>query len=372
MFTRRQTRVIHLGNVAIGGNHPVSVQSMTNTDTRDISATIDQIQKLHDAGCQIVRVAVPDKEAADALGPIVKAVELPIIADIHFNYRLAIEAINQGVDGLRLNPGNIGGALRVRQVMERASAAGTPIRIGVNAGSLQKEHLKQYGGVTAQAMVDSAIEHIRLLEQERFHDIKISLKASNIPLMVEAYQLLSKQVDYPFHIGVTEAGLPGRGAVKSAVGIGVLLSQGLGDTVRVSLTGDPVEEVKVALDILQALGLAKHGAELISCPTCGRCQLDLLAVAREVEERIKNIKKPITVAVMGCAVNGPGEARQADVGIAGGKDGGLIFRHGKVVKRVRQEDLVSQLVKEIDKIISEEDNNESQQTIDADAAGKPI
>ncbi len=354
MFLRRKTRIIHVGNVAIGGEHPISVQSMTNTDTRDSKATSDQIRRLAAAGCQIVRVAVPDEEAAAALAEINKDVDIPVIADIHFNYRLAIKAVEQGVDGLRLNPGNIGSAARVRQVAERAKAAGVPIRIGVNAGSLQKDLLERYGGVTARAMAESALGHISLLEKEKFYDIKVSLKASHVPLMVEAYQLLAREVDYPFHIGVTEAGLPGRGAIKSAVGIGILLSRGLGDTLRVSLTGDPVEEVKVAYDILRAMGLAKHGVELISCPTCGRCQLDLAAIARQVEEKITDIKHPLTVAIMGCAVNGPGEARQADVGIAGGRETGLIFRRGQVIKKVPQEELVSQLVKEINSIINKE------------------
>lgn len=355
MFPRRSTKVIKLGSVPIGGGTPVSIQSMTNTDTRDIAATVAQIIRLEEAGCQIIRVAVPDQEAAQALGSIKRQISVPIIADIHFNYRLAIDSVDQGVDGLRLNPGNIGGELAVKKVVERAKHANVPIRIGVNAGSLSKELLERYGGVTPQAMVDSALEHIALLEKASFFEIKLSLKASHIPLMVEAYQLLAQKVDYPFHIGVTEAGLPGQGSIKSAVGISILLSEGLGDTVRVSLTGDPVEEVTTAFAILRAMGMARGGAQLISCPTCGRCQLALADIASEVEQKIAGIKQPITVAVMGCAVNGPGEAKQADVGIAGGKDGGLIFRRGKVIKRVPQQELVSQLLNEINSIINKED-----------------
>ncbi|MBO8167754.1 MAG: flavodoxin-dependent (E)-4-hydroxy-3-methylbut-2-enyl-diphosphate synthase [Thermoanaerobacteraceae bacterium] len=350
-FQRRHSRQIKVGNVAIGGDAPVSVQSMTNTDTRDVDATVKQIKRLSEAGCQIVRVAVPDEEAAEALSQIVRASEIPVIADIHFNYRLALKAIESGVHGLRLNPGNIGNSTRVKQVVERARDVGVSIRIGVNAGSLKKELLEKYGGPTPEAMVESALEHVALLEKEHFYDIKISLKASHVPTMIAAYQLMAEKVDYPLHVGVTEAGLPGTGAIKSAVGIGSLLAMGIGDTIRVSLTGDPVEEVKVGYEILRALGLVKRGVELIACPTCGRCQINLAQIAREVEEKLAGVTYPLKVAVMGCAVNGPGEAKEADVGIAGGRQSGLIFRNGKVIKKVPQEELVTQLMKEIDMIV---------------------
>ncbi|TYL12031.1 4-hydroxy-3-methylbut-2-en-1-yl diphosphate synthase [Moorella thermoacetica] len=349
----RPTRRIQVGKVAIGGGAPISVQSMTNTDTRDITATVAQIRRLAAAGCEIVRLAVPDQEAALALAKIKAQVEIPLIADIHFDYRLALAALEAGVDGLRLNPGNIGGPERVKAVVKEAAARRVPIRIGVNAGSLEKEVLAAHGGVTAEAMVASALKHIRLLEDLDFREIKVSLKASEVPLMLAAYRLMAEKVDYPLHLGVTEAGRGLEGAVKSAVGIGILLAEGIGDTIRVSLTGDPVQEVIAGFAILRALGLRQQGIELISCPTCGRCQLDLDAVAARVQEELRGIKQPLKVAVMGCAVNGPGEARQADVGIAGGPGFGLLFRHGRPVRKVKEEDLARALVEEVKRLAAE-------------------
>jgi len=320
---------------------------MTNTDTRDAAATIKQINELAAEGCEIVRVAVPDWEAAGALPVIVKNISIPLVADIHFDYRLALEAIKAGVDGLRINPGNIGGRNRVEAVAAAARERGIPIRIGVNAGSLEKRLLEKYGGVTPLAMVESALNHIKILEDLNFDNIKVSLKASNLRLMIEAYRLLSEKVDYPLHVGVTEAGTLCYGTVKSALGIGILLNEGIGDTIRVSLTGHPRHEVRVGYDILKALGLRRRGVEVISCPTCGRTQIDLIRIAEEVEERLRRLDKPLKVAVMGCAVNGPGEAREADVGIAGGKGEGLLFRKGRVIRKVPQDRLVDELIKEI-------------------------
>ena len=302
---------------------------MTNTKTADVAATVAQIRALSAAGCDIVRLAVPDMDAAKALGEIIRGTDVPLVADIHFDYRLALEAIRQGVAALRLNPGNIGGEERVKAVVREAKAAGIPIRIGVNGGSLDKKLLQKYGRVTAEALVESAMEHVRILESQDFYDVKISLKAHDVPLTIAAYRLMSRTVDYPLHLGVTEAGTPTTGMIKSAVGIGSLLAEGIGDTIRVSLTGDPVVEVRVANEILKSLGLREYGPTMISCPTCGRTAIDLPAIAAEVEKRLGEIKEPITVAVMGCVVNGPGEAREADVGIAGGKGEGLVFRKGR-------------------------------------------
>lgn len=346
----KKTRPVIVGKVQVGGGAPVVVQSMTNTDTRDAAATIDQIRELDQAGCELVRVAVPDKTAADALPEIIAGSGLPLIADIHFDYHLALAAIEAGVAGLRINPGNIGGKDKVKQVVAAARERLVPIRIGVNAGSLEKELLKKYGGVTAEAMVESALRHIRLLEELNYPEIKISLKASNIPLMLEAYRKLSAAVDYPMHIGVTESGTVKSGTIKSAVGIGALLAEGIGDTIRVSLTGHPKHEVSVAWEILKALRLRQRGVELISCPTCGRTQINLINLAEQVEERLATVDKPIKVAVMGCSVNGPGEAREADVGIAGGKGVGLIFRKGKVIRQVPEDQLLEELLKEIEKL----------------------
>ena len=351
---RKITRQIRIGSIAIGGGAPISVQSMTNTKTQDAEATVRQIEALASAGCDIVRLAVPDKEAAANIGAIKAQVKVPLVADIHFDYRLALVAIEQGIDALRLNPGNIGGAENVRRVAEAAKARSIPIRIGVNAGSLDKRLLEKYGGVTAEALVESALEHVRLLEEQDFYDMKISLKAHDVPLPLAAYRLLSERCDYPLHLGVTEAGTVRSGIVKSAVGIGALLAEGIGDTLRVSLTGDPVVEVRVAQEILKSLGLRDYGPTLISCPTCGRTAIDLPQIADRVEERLAGISRPIHVAVMGCVVNGPGEARSADVGIAGGKGVGLVFRKGEVVRQVKEEDLVEELFREIDSILAEE------------------
>lgn len=346
----RPTRPVMVGNVQVGGNAPVVVQSMTNTDTRDIQSTVDQINEISLAGCEVIRVAVPDREAAEALVNIKAGITIPLIADIHFDYRLALTALKAGIDGLRINPGNIGGRAKVSEVVAAARERLVPIRIGVNAGSLEKELLKKHGGVTAGAMVESALNHIEILESLQYREMKISLKASNIPLMLEAYRKLATRVDYPMHIGVTEAGTIKSGIIKSAVGIGALLAEGIGDTLRVSLTSHPKYEIHVAWEILKALGLRRRGVELISCPTCGRTQINLIQIAEQVEEKLSVVDKPIKVAVMGCVVNGPGEAREADVGIAGGKGVGLIFRKGEVIRQVPEDNLVEELLKEIEKL----------------------
>nr|WP_037324736.1 flavodoxin-dependent (E)-4-hydroxy-3-methylbut-2-enyl-diphosphate synthase [Anaerovibrio sp. RM50] len=354
VIKRKETRQIHIGNVAIGGGAPISVQSMTNTKTTDTESTVAQINALQAAGCDIVRLAVPDMDAALNLGNIIKKVNVPLVADIHFDYRLALEAINQGISALRLNPGNIGGEEKVKAVVTEAKKNNIPIRIGVNAGSLDKKLLAKYGGVTAEALVESAMEHVRILEAQDFHDMKISLKAHDVPLTLEAYQLMSETVDYPLHLGITEAGTARTGMIKSAVGIGALLAQGIGDTFRISLTGDPVVEVKVANEILKSLGMREYGPTLISCPTCGRTSIDLAGIADEVDRRLQGITKPISVAVMGCVVNGPGEAKGADVGIAGGNGEGLVFRKGEIIRKVKETELVEELFKEIDKILQED------------------
>ena len=350
---RRPTRQIHIGKVAIGGGAPISVQSMTNTKTTDTEATVAQIRALQAAGCDIVRLAVPDMEAAKNLGNILRQVTVPLVADIHFDYKLALEAIHQGIHALRLNPGNIGGEEKVRAVVEAAKEAGIPIRIGVNAGSLDKKILKKYGGVTPEALVESAMEHVRILEALDFHDMKISLKAHDVPLTIAAYRLMSQTVDYPLHLGITEAGTVNTGIIKSAVGIGALRAEGIGDTFRISLTGDPVVEVRVANEILKSLGLKEYGPTLVACPTCGRTSIDLPAIAAQVEEKLRDIEEPIEVAVMGCVVTGQGEARGADVGIAGGYGEGLIFRKGEIVRKVPEADLVNELFQEIDQILEE-------------------
>lgn len=351
---RKKTRRIHIGAVPIGGGAPIAVQSMTNTKTADAAATVAQIKALAAAGCDIVRLAVPDMAAAKTLGEIIRAVDVPLVADIHFDYRLALEAIRQGIAALRLNPGNIGGADNVRAVTAAAKKAHIPIRIGVNAGSLDKKLLAKYGRPTAEALVESALGHVRLLEAEDFYDIKISLKAHDVPLTIAAYRKMSEAADYPLHLGITEAGTPQSGMIKSAVGIGALLAQGIGDTIRVSLTGDPLVEVKVANEILKSLGLREYGPTLIACPTCGRTSIDLAQIAADVEARLAGVSRPIQVAVMGCVVNGPGEAREADVGIAGGRGEGLVFRKGEVLRRVPEDQLVTELFKEIDAILREE------------------
>ncbi|MBQ3540944.1 MAG: flavodoxin-dependent (E)-4-hydroxy-3-methylbut-2-enyl-diphosphate synthase, partial [Phascolarctobacterium sp.] len=327
---RRLTRQLEVGKVKVGGGAPIAVQSMTNTKTSDPVATLEQINRLAEAGCDIVRCAVPDMAAAEGLKTIVKESPIPVIADIHFDYKLALAAIEAGVDGLRLNPGNIGGNDRVAAVVEAAKKRNIPIRIGVNAGSLPKDLLEKYGHPTPEALVEAAWRHIRILEEMDYKNIKISLKAHDVPLTLAAYRLMASQCDYPLHVGITEAGTVNSGIIKSAVGIGTLLAEGIGDTIRVSLTGDPVREVKVGFEILKSLGLREYGPTLISCPTCGRTQINLEKLALEVERRLAEITEPITVAVMGCVVNGPGEAREADVGIAGGINEGLIFRKGEV------------------------------------------
>ncbi|MBF0290654.1 MAG: flavodoxin-dependent (E)-4-hydroxy-3-methylbut-2-enyl-diphosphate synthase [Nitrospinae bacterium] len=346
----RKSRQITLGSVKIGGGAPISVQSMTNTDTRNAAATVSQIKRLEEAGCEIVRVGVPDEVAARAIGDIKRQIAIPLIADIHFDYRLALIALESGADGLRINPGNIGARWKVEEVVKSASERGAPIRIGVNAGSLDRELLHKYGGPTAQAMADSAIGHLRILEELGFYETKVSLKASNVPLTVEAHRLLADKVDYPFHIGISEAGTKWAGTIKSAVGIGILLYSGIGDTVRVSLTDDPVEEVKAGYEILKSLRLREAGPELISCPTCSRCEIDLIAIAEDVERELRTMKKNIRVAVMGCVVNGPGEAREADIGLAGGKGVGLIFRKGEIVRKVKESELRDALLEEARKL----------------------
>lgn len=347
---RRESKAVKMGNVQIGGDAPISVQSMTNTDTRNVKATVEQIKRLEEAGCELVRVAIPDQEAASKVGEIKSQIKIPLIADIHFDYRLALEVLEQGIDGLRINPGNIGNEEKVKLVAQKALEKKVPIRVGVNAGSLERELLKKYGHPTAKAMVESALKHVQLLEKYGFKDIIISLKASNVMKTLEAYQLIATVVDYPLHIGITEAGTIKSGTIKSAVGIGAILAQGLGDTIRVSLTGDPVEEIEVAYSILKALNLRRGGVNIISCPTCGRTEINLVEIANQVEEKIKDLDKDIEVAIMGCVVNGPGEAREADLGIAGGKDVGLIFKKGEVIKRVPAEDLVDELMEEIENL----------------------
>lgn len=336
--------------MAVGGGAPCSVQSMCSTDTRDIDATLGQIVALADAGCEIVRCAVPDADAADALATIKSKSPIPVIADIHFDYKLALRVLEGGIDGLRLNPGNIGEHWKVAEVVKSAAERRVPIRIGVNAGSLEKTLLEKYGHPTAKAMVESALGHIRILEDLNYHEIKISLKASDVPKTVAAYRLLSRQVNYPLHIGITEAGTIFSGTIKSSVGLGILLADGIGDTLRVSLTGDPVDEVRVGYEILKALGLRQRGVNFVSCPTCGRCQINLIKVAEEIERRLQTVDKQITVAVMGCAVNGPGEAREADVGVAGGKGEGLIFRKGEIVRKVPESELADALLEEIERL----------------------
>jgi (E)-4-hydroxy-3-methylbut-2-enyl-diphosphate synthase len=345
-----RTRQLYIGPVAIGGGAPCSVQSMCSTDTRDRKATLAQIHALAEAGCEIVRCAVPDSDAADALAAIKAQSPIPVIADIHFDYKLALRVLEGGIDGLRLNPGNIGEQWKVAEVVKSAAMRKVPIRIGVNAGSLEKHLLEKYGHPTAEAMVESAIGHIRILEELNYQEIKVSLKASDVPKTVAAYRLLSRQVDYPLHIGITEAGTIFSGTIKSSVGLGILLSSGIGDTLRVSLTGDPVDEVRVGYEILKSLGLRQRGVTFVSCPTCGRCQINLIKVAEEIERRLQSVNKQITVAVMGCAVNGPGEAREADVGMAGGNGEGLIFRKGEVVRKVSEAELADALLEEIDRL----------------------
>ena len=344
------TRQVHVGPVAIGGGAPVSIQSMCNTPTENVDATVAQILRLEQAGCDIVRVAVPTREAAMAIPAIKSRIHIPLVADIHFDYKLALLCIDGGVDKIRINPGNIGSPDRVRAVADGCRERGIPIRVGVNGGSLEKDILCKYGGVTAEALAESALGHVRLLEDCGFRDVCISVKCSHVPVNMAAYRLLHERTDYPLHLGVTEAGTPDMGVLKSAIGIGGLLCQGIGDTLRVSLTADPVEEVVAAKRILQAIGLRRSGPDLIACPTCGRTKYDMLSIAREVERRLEGCTKPITVAVMGCVVNGPGEASAADVGIAGGDGEGLLFAKGKILRKLPQDKLVDALMEEIDKL----------------------
>jgi (E)-4-hydroxy-3-methylbut-2-enyl-diphosphate synthase len=346
----KETRKIKIGNIYIGGDSKVAVQSMTSTDTRDVEATVNQILQLEKVGCDIVRCAVPDMIAAEAIKEIVKRIHIPLVADIHFDYRLALESIENGIAKLRINPGNIGSVDKIKLVAMAAKEKGIPIRIGVNSGSLESDILEKYGKVCAEALVESALRHVEILEKLDFYDIVISIKSSDVVMMIESYKLISGSVDYPLHLGVTEAGTTWRGTIKSSVGIGALLACGIGDTIRVSLTGDVVDEVKVGIEILKSLGYRDEGIKFVSCPTCGRTQINLIKIASEVEKRLEGSNKNVKVAIMGCVVNGPGEAREADIGIAGGVGVGLIFKKGKIIKTVNEEDLVEELIREIDKL----------------------
>lgn len=343
-------REVNIGGVKIGGNNPIAIQSMCNTDTRNVEATVKQILCLEEVGCEIVRVAVPDNEAAQAIKKIKEQIHIPLVADIHFDYKLALESMKNGVDKVRINPGNIGSKDRVKAVVDMARAGGIPIRIGVNGGSLEKRLVDKYGGATADALVESAFDHVAILDELNFSDIVVSIKVSNVPKMIEAYRKFNAQSDIPLHIGVTEAGTLRSGTIKSAVGIGALLAEGIGNTMRVSLSADPVEEIYAAYDILKVLELRKSGVEFVSCPTCGRTQIDLISIATEVEKRVLRLEKNIKIAVMGCAVNGPGEARDADIGLAGGRGECLLFSHGKVLRKVPEENAIEELMKEVDKL----------------------
>jgi len=354
---RRKTKKVFFADVAVGGDSPISIQSMTNTKTTDVKNTVKQIHKLEKAGCELIRVAIPDIESAKKIKDIKEKISIPLIADIHFDYRLALKAIESGVDGLRLNPGNIGSKERVEKVVKKAKSANIPIRVGVNSGSIEKRLLKKYGHPTAEAMVESALNQIKILEDNNFEDIIISLKSTDIWITIKAYKLMAKKRDYPFHIGITEAGTPKKGVVKSAVGIGSLLTLGLGDTLRVSLTGDPIKEVETSWHILESLDIRQKGIKIISCPTCGRTNIDLTTLVEKVEKKLEGIELPITVAVMGCEVNGPGEAKEADIGIAGGRKQGIIFKKGKKIKTVKEKNLLDALMTEIDKIRSDFNEN---------------
>lgn len=349
LITRDKTKEIKIGNLKIGGGNPITVQSMTKTNTSDIDATVKQIHDLEKAGCQIVRCAVPDKESAEALKEIKKQINIPLVADIHFNHTYALIAAEAGVDKLRINPGNIGDGEKVKAIVDAAKAHQIPIRVGVNSGSLERKIRNKYHGhVTAEGLVKSAINNVRMLEKYDFHDIVVSIKATSVPMTIKAYQMIAKKINYPLHVGITEAGIPKIGTVRSAAGIGAILSQGIGDTIRVSLTGDPLEEIRVGYEILKSLELTFHGVTIISCPTCGRADIDVVSIAQEIEEKTKSIKQPLTVAIMGCEVNGPGEAADADVGMAGGRGVGLIFREGQVVRKVPEAEMVEALMDEIE------------------------
>jgi len=350
MITRKKTKQIKIGDVAIGGNAPICVQSMTNTDTRDISTTVNQILELEAAGCEIIRVAVLDLDAAAAITSIRDQIKIPLIADIHFDHRLAVASMEHGAQGIRINPGNIGGPEKLTKVVDAAKAHQVPIRVGVNSGSVEKDILKEYGGPTPEALVASALKNIRLLENLDFYEMKISIKSSDVLNTVDAYRLLSSQTDYPLHLGVTEAGGLIGGTVKSSVALGLLLYDGIGDTFRISLTRDPVEEIRVAYELLRSLRIRERGPELISCPTCGRCQINLFGLAEKVEKYIQTIKTPLKIAVMGCVVNGPGEAKEADLGLAGGNGVGIIFKKGKLYKKVTEEELYDVFIKELEEM----------------------
>lgn len=350
----KKTRAVKVGNIIIGGENNIVIQSMTNTMTSDVEATVAQIKRLEEAGCQLVRMTINNMEAAEAIKEIKKKVTIPLVADIHFDYKLALAAMENGIDKLRINPGNIGADENVAKVVQKAKEKNIPIRIGVNSGSLEKEILKKYGSPTADAMVESAMYHIGLLEKNDFHDIIVSLKSSNVKMMVEAYRKISEKVNYPLHLGVTEAGTAFQGTVKSAIGIGSLLVDGIGNTIRVSLTEDPVEEIKVAKEILKVLGLMEAGVEIVSCPTCGRTEIDLIGLAKKVEKEFEKENRKIKIAVMGCVVNGPGEAREADYGVAGGKGEGVLFKKGQIVKKVKE----SEILIELKKLIMEDEENE--------------
>ena len=347
--TERKSRQIRIGKVSVGGGAPVTVQSMTKTDTRDVPATVAQIKSLEKAGCDIVRLAVPDMDAALALGKIRKQTKIPIVSDIHFDYRLALEAVRQGVDGMRINPGNIGAKYRIKAVVDAVRERGIPIRIGVNSGSLEKDILKKHGSPTPEALAESALRHVSILEDLDFRDIKISVKSTDVKKMIAAYRILAEVTDYPLHLGVTEAGTYEMGTIKSSVGIGTLLAEGIGDTIRVSLTGDPVDEIDVGIKILKSLGIRRNGIELISCPGCGRLEIDLMKLVKDVEDRIAGLElpRPIKIAILGCVVNGPGEASEADIGIAGGRGKGMLYKDGKLVRSFKEGKIVDELVKEL-------------------------
>jgi (E)-4-hydroxy-3-methylbut-2-enyl-diphosphate synthase len=350
MKRRKKTRTVFVGDIPVGGGHPIPVQSMTKTCTADVTSTVKQIRSLQSAGCEIIRLAVPDQTAAESLGKIKRNVRIPLIADIHFDWRLALEALRQGVHGLRINPGNIGAKWKIQEVVHAAKGQGVPIRIGVNAGSLERDLLKKYCHPSPEALVESAEKHIRILEELNFSDIKVSLKASDVLKTVDAYRLFAKRHRYPLHIGISEAGPPSQGIIKSSVGLGILLSEGIGDTIRVSLTAKPEEEVRVAYTILGSLGIRRRGINIISCPTCGRCDINLGNLVRKVETKLKIIETPLNVAVMGCIVNGPGEAREADIGIAGGKGKGILFKKGRIIKRLKEEELLDELCTQLENL----------------------
>jgi (E)-4-hydroxy-3-methylbut-2-enyl-diphosphate synthase len=351
---RRKTKTIYIGNVPIGGNNPIVVQSMTKTDTLDINSTIKQIKSLEKEGCEIIRIAVPNMDSAKVLNLIKKAINIPLIADIHFDWRIALEAIEQGIDGLRINPGNIGATWKIKEIIKAAKERSIPIRIGVNAGSIEKDILRKYGHPTPEALVESAAKNISILEDLQFDMIKVSLKASDVLRTVKAYKIFSEKYDYPVHIGISEAGPPPYGIIKSSIGLGILLSEGIGDTIRVSLTAKPEEEVIVAYGILSSLGLRQRGVDIISCPTCGRCKIDIINLTKKVQKKLKKIEEPLKIAVMGCVVNGPGEAKEADIGIAGTKGRGIVFKKGKIIKQVDQNELLNELTKECMNLIKKD------------------